>query len=421
MNKEELRIKQAAFEGNRQGFAKTHKALEKLRLKFIAKFSLDELRNMPVEKYALQKGKAESKDTFCYWIETALKELGNIKGSTAFKFGIYYGITNSDSTLKYRFTSKWGTSPEEAYQRIRQSIIELILAGESNDKDVIKKSLLSKMFKGKILSTYFPDKFLNIFSEEHLDHYIAKFGIEDPLLLDEIDKREHLMKFKNRDAVMENWSIYEFGRFLYTQIGPPVDGDKSFVKGKEGISPELAEYIDIDYAKISQVKPTFVDLDIKESMPTESKSVTSGRKKVDFEKENRKNKRLGDRGEKVVLLAEKDYLTKSGKKDLAQNVKQVSKEDDSLGYDILSYELDGSEKYIEVKSTKSKVGTANFLISDNQIRKSKSKDNFFIYVVFESNQKNPKIWRIKSPFNEPENRVKVTPVSYRVVINLKEK
>ena len=32
-----------------------------------------------------------------------------------------------------------------------------------------------------------------------------------------------------------------------------------------------------------------------------------------------------------------------------------------------------------------------------------------------------KIWRIKSPFNEPENRVKVTPVSYRVVINLKEK
>ena len=27
------------------------------------------------------------------------------------------------------------------------------------------------MFKGKILSTYFPERYLNIFSEEHLDHY----------------------------------------------------------------------------------------------------------------------------------------------------------------------------------------------------------------------------------------------------------
>ena len=147
MNKEELRIKQAAFEGNRQGFAKTHKALEKLRLKFIAKFSLGELRNMPVEKYALQKGKAESKDTFCYWIETTLKELGNIKGSTAFKFGIYYGITNSDSTLKYRFTSKWGNSPEEAYQKIAGEDGHTILVPFTGDVNFSESEVVDRLIE----------------------------------------------------------------------------------------------------------------------------------------------------------------------------------------------------------------------------------------------------------------------------------
>jgi hypothetical protein len=60
-------------------------------------------------------------------------------------------------------------------------------------------------------------------------------------------------------------------------------------------------------------------------------------------------------------------------------------------------------------------------IKNGEIEADKLVEKHDVLLLFESNQKNPKIWRIKSPFNEPENRVKVTPVSYRVVINLKEK
>ncbi|HUS48799.1 MAG TPA: DUF3883 domain-containing protein [Candidatus Paceibacterota bacterium] len=420
MNIEQLRIKQSSFEGNRQDLQKDFKKLEKLRSEFVKKFNYDKIKDLSIEKYVVGHGE---KDTFCYWLETKLMELGKIKGGTTAdkKFGVYF----SKEEDEYKTIPKWGINGFIAYEEIKRRIIELLDAGRNNDLQTIKKSPISPMFKGKILSTYYPDKYLNIFSGEHLDHFIAELGIEDPKLKEEVDKRQHLMNYKNKDSIMKDWSIYEFYRFLYTIIGRPVDKSKLNVKGieKENIPYELKEYLDEDYEKIRNVKPSFLDFDIQESNILDENNLKdiSGRKKIDFEKENKKNIKLGERGELVVIIAEKNYLKRCGREDLAKKIERVSQYDDSLGYDVLSFEEDGTEKYIEVKSTKSRIGTANFLISENQIRKSKSKENFYVYVVFEANQKNPKIWPIKNPFNQPESKVKITPVSYRVVINPKEK
>jgi hypothetical protein len=417
MNLEELRKKQASFEGNRQELQKEVRKLEKLRNDFVKKYSYEKIKELPIEKYVVGHG---DKDTFCYWIETKLMELGKIKGGTTAerKFGVYF----SKKYNKYITIPKWGENGYVAFEKIKKSILALLEAGKAGNIRKIKTSPLSPMFKGKILSTYFPEKYLNIFSEAHLDHYISELGIEDPNLKGEIDKRKHLMDFKNDDSVMKDWSIYEFSNFLYNQIGRPIKGKSDNKWGqsskREVVSSKIKEYLEIDYEIIRRVKPEFVDFDIKGkivSNENESKTTHSG-KKADFEKENRRNKRLGERGEDVVVLAEQNYLKKIGRKDLSEKVKQVSKKDDSLGYDVLSYNEDGTEKYIEVKSTKSKMGTANFIISENQIRKSKSLENFYVYIVFEANTKNPKIWRIKKPFNLPKNKINITPDNYRVII-----
>jgi len=419
MNIEQLRIKQLRFEKSCQDLKKDFKKLERLRSEFVTKFNYDKIKNLPIEKYVVGHGE---KDTFCYWLETTLMKLGKIKGgSTADKkFGVYF----SKDYDEYKTIPKWGINGFAAYEEIKGRIIELLDAGRKNDIQTIKKSPISPMFKGKILSTYYPNKYLNIFSERHLDHFIAELGIEDPKLKGEVDKRQHLMDYKNKDSIMKDWSIYEFLSFLYDQIGRPFDKSKLDVKGgeKKTISSEYKEYLDEDYEKIQNVEPSFVDFEIQESNILDENNLKdmSGRKKVDFEKENRRNKKLGERGEIVVKIAEENYLKRLGREDLTKKIERVSQNDDSLGYDVLSFEEDGTEKYIEVKSTKSRTGTANFLISDNQIRKSKSKVNFYIYVVFEANKKNPKIWRIKNPFNQPKSKVKITPVSYRVVINPKK-
>lgn len=72
-------------------------------------------------------------------------------------------------------------------------------------------------------------------------------------------------------------------------------------------------------------------------------------KKPDYAARSSRFKRIGDRGEQIVLRAEKQYLVKNGQMELANLVDPIFENDDSAGFDILSYDLDGKERPIEVK------------------------------------------------------------------------
>jgi hypothetical protein len=55
--------------------------------------------------------------------------------------------------------------------------------------------------------------------------------------------------------------------------------------------------------------------------------------------------------EEVALLTERKRLEVAGKAELAEMVVRISAEDASAGYDIRSFEIDGSARLIEVKSS----------------------------------------------------------------------
>jgi len=83
------------------------------------------------------------------------------------------------------------------------------------------------------------------------------------------------------------------------------------------------------------------------------------------------------------LKYEKSELIKNNRKDLAIKVRHVSKDEgDYVGYDILSYDEQGNEKCIEVK-TSVKSYTADFFLTENEMNKIKKLDNYFIYRVFD--------------------------------------
>jgi len=408
---DELRSRQAEFEGTRQGFKRELKKLEEEREQFLKKFPQKRIPKLALSKYAL--GGNRSEESFCYWLENRLKGLGNIHGATAFKFGIYFGRTKSDPIRKYRFRKKFGNDKDEAFQKVKEAIINLLDAAKKEDIGSIRENPLSPMFKGKILSTYYPDKYLNIFANEHLEYFLDKLKIPYEEAQDEIDKRQLLIDFKNKDEVMSEWTIYEFSKFLYDSFGRP--------SRKENAPEALKEYIESsrDYPKIKEVNAEFVDLRINPENP----EVKTGKTKrvgrtIDFEKENKNHKLLGNRGELIVFNLEKQYLRDIGRKDLAEKIDWVSKRDDSLGYDILSFEETGEEKYIEVKATKqSPDSQATFLISSNQYEKAKKLSNYYFYVVFNAKSTTPKVWKIKNPLNYENNGLTLTPINYRVAIN----
>jgi len=406
MDIDDLRIKQAEFEGDRQENKKRNVGLEKKRIRFTKLFPEEKIKSLKIDDYVSGK---RNRNSFCNYLETGLRELGEIHGSTAIKFGIYYGIVKKDKTPKYRFKAVHGKTDTQAFEAIKTEITKLLVSARTRNLQAIRGTNLTPMFKGKILSTYFPDIFLNIFSAEHLDYFLVKLGIPFGDSIDVFEKRGLLMAFKNNDVVMRAWTTNEFSNFLYKTFGRPP---------QDLVQDELKEYLQAEFPHLSKVNPKFLKLNLSD-LPEKKQTMDKSRpRKIDFDREQKVNKRLGDRGEEIVLKKEKGWLESIGKGSLVLKVQHVAKVDDTAGFDILSFDENGVEKRIEVKSTRRKYGFASFLISESEYRKSQTMDNYFIYVVFEADTINPKILPVKKPFDLPKSKIRISPVNYRVEMNM---
>lgn len=402
----ELRERQISFLKDLPQVKKTLQELEKSRAKFVERYSLENLKVLNLEDYVCGTQKSEN---FCNWLEGALSGLGSIAFSKPLKFGIYYGVTKIDKERKYRFAKRWGNTSTKAYKSIIEAITTLLESGEINDKSKIIKNPIAPMLKGKILNIYFPDKYLSVFSDAHIDYYLSGFGIHVFEKMHVVDKRQILLDFKNSDLVMAGWSNYEFSYFLYMQLGRP--DEKKYLNPLEGFSP-------IPLPQLSDVNPVFIEKELAD-LPEEFPKKKRKPGVTDFDKKNKTNARIGNQGEHIVIKMEKMILKNAGRLDLADKVTQVSKEDDSAGYDIASFLIDGTPIKIEVKSTQRKPTFANFFISINELNKSKELEEYYLYLVFEANTSSPKILRLKKPFDEPSDKIKIEPISFSVKINLK--
>lgn len=413
MDIQKLREAQARFELKMGVILSEKKETYDLRDDFAKYFSLERIQNMSIEQYALGHEHPKKGYNFCYTIERQLDNLGRILGARSDKFGIYFGKTKSDPTNKYRIAKKFGNNKDEAFNNVKAALVNLIKDGKQEDIDSIVNNPLSPMFKGKILSTFFPDRYLNVFSDEHLEYFLVQLNLDSDNLIwkDAVLKREALVAFKNSDKIMRNWPLDLFMNFLYSEYPgrPP--------KGEANNKDILADYREPKFP--STYKAEFIDLTIGDTPELPNKqSKTYPKKNPDYDKEAKLQKSLGNRGEKIVIELEKEYLISKGRKDLAKKVEKTKF--DYFGYDIDSFEPDGTSKQIEVKATKSKLGQANFFLSSNELSKAQELKNYYIYMVYDILTQSPKVWRIANPFKPENKKVLRTPISYRVQINVKD-
>ena len=105
--------------------------------------------------------------------------------------------------------------------------------------------------------------------------------------------------------------------------------------------------------------------------------------KINYLEREQNNRNLGNSGEELVLEYEKWHLIRSGKEKFADQIRWISKEDgDGAGFDILSKQLNGKDKYIEVKTTKLGKETP-FYFSRNELDFSQQhSDSFHLYRLF---------------------------------------
>lgn len=132
-------------------------------------------------------------------------------------------------------------------------------------------------------------------------------------------------------------------------------------------------------------------------------------KKRDYLEREARNISLGKAGEEFVLNFEHRRLHELGQKKLAEKVEHVSVcKGDGMGYDILSFETDGREKYIEVKTTAFGKETP-FFISRGEIQFAKDHiDQFHLYRLFEF-RRAPKLFDLPGSV---ESHCLVNPISF---------
>ncbi len=130
----------------------------------------------------------------------------------------------------------------------------------------------------------------------------------------------------------------------------------------------------------------------------------------DYVEREARNRRLGLAGELFVLEFEVRRLHSLGKKALADKVEHVANtRGDGLGYDILSFEEDGRESYIEVKTTANSMLTP-FFISANEVRFSgEHPEEFKLARVFDFRDK-PKLYVVPGSVSDG---FMLDPVTYR--------
>lgn len=126
---------------------------------FLATWPTSRLATMTLDDYSL----AGSKDSFTYWIESRLDELGSIWGGSSFKFGVYSRKDTeekkSDAKLSYSQTHGWysslGTTAEAAFETVRSFVTQVAEWAAKGDLDAIGPfEHLGEAFKWKIAFHY---------------------------------------------------------------------------------------------------------------------------------------------------------------------------------------------------------------------------------------------------------------------------
>lgn len=122
--------------------------------------------------------------------------------------------------------------------------------------------------------------------------------------------------------------------------------------------------------------------------------------KRDYLEREAQNQSLGLAGEEFIVNFEHWRLNALGEHRLADKVDHVSKsKGDGLGYDVLSFDADGKERFIEVKTTTFGRETPFFVSRGELALSHGAKDQFHLYRLFEF-RKSPRLFDLKGSLDQ---------------------
>jgi hypothetical protein len=129
------------------------------------------------------------------------------------------------------------------------------------------------------------------------------------------------------------------------------------------------------------------------------------------------SRKVGDAGERAVIRYEREKLVAAGRKEFVDLVRWHSEAGEYPGWDITSFDEDGQEIYIEVKSSVGK-SISCIDITVNEWLAASSEHNrgrYFVYIVTNALSENPTIEMMRDPFGfVSRNELRLHPIVYEL-------
>ncbi|EKY26715.1 McrB family protein [Clostridium celatum] len=203
---------------------KFFETLEDNKSKFIERFPLDKLIDMPIEEYIVLKANYPDtyNDVFTYWLERKKEIGGAIGGGNASKFYIYMDATGK-YCIGYGNKKRYieGDELKYEYNDLISKIVKSIEFAREDNIEGIKElnPPLWNMVLLKILSIYLPNKFIDVYSSSVLIPLAEILNLDIDKSAENIVEINYLAtkKLKEMDA-FKDWEMFKLSNFVWETI-----------------------------------------------------------------------------------------------------------------------------------------------------------------------------------------------------------
>ena len=186
------------------------------------------------------------------------------------------GYIYSDGERRWYDSAQFG-SENEAFERLLQEVVLLLClyAGPEGSDDQILKSPLSKNLKVKLLSIYYPEKYIGIYDIDEMDYILGMLDIPFSNKESWVQKNHLLIDWKNSHLpfAKENVSNFVFLKTICTWLEIPFSQGKTIRDALKISLNGLTEKKPAQEKSIVVTQPTGNSTVRKGLPPTESESV----------------------------------------------------------------------------------------------------------------------------------------------------
>jgi hypothetical protein len=209
---------------------------------------------------------------------------------------------------------------------------------------------------------------------------------------------------------------YKHGNISAVMIGlglPYIRGYKPYGNYQAELEDEITRRLEDDPRLLTALRVTPISTAVptlRRARPPVPTARTRRGRHLDYGLLQEENRRRGMLGEQLVVAFEQRHLRESGHHALADRVRWVARDyGDGLGYDILSFDIHGRERYIEVKATAFGERTPFYISSAELEFARRHPTSFTLYRVYDV-LKNPRFYVLEGDIT---SGIDLVPTIYR--------